>query len=452
MPVCGMAILDAKVITELLDAGRNKRLKRIIADADSVDLAVLTDQLSDHHKIALYVLIPTKISSEVLLEVSSHSRKFILKSLKDKYIISIIERAESDDSADILGEVPVHKVKRIFSKLPKAKREAIVPLTKYEDDTAGGIMQSELIALPTTLTVKQAIKEVKQELTHFEGVNYVYIVDKAGRLKGVVTIQDLLIASEKRVLGSVMKKDVVTLAPNLDKEKVAEVFRHEDLIALPVVDKDKKLLGRITVDDVLDVMEEEATEDMFKIAGVHPDENVFDPVRRALRKRLPWLVVNLITAIFAAFTISLFSDTIESVVILAAFMPLIAGMGGNAGTQTLTLIIRGFALNHLNLTNYKKVLRKEVALGFINGVIIGLIMGIIALLWTGNLMMGVVILLSMIITLTVAGSVGTVIPLLLERFKIDPAVASTVFVTTFTDVIGFFAFLGIATVLIHWLV
>ncbi|MCK5282883.1 MAG: magnesium transporter [Nanoarchaeota archaeon] len=447
-----MEHIDVNLIKDLLENKKIDKVKKIIGDADIPSLAIMVDQLGDKRKIEFYLLLPTKISSEVLLEVSLHSRKFILKSLKDKYIISMIENAESDDSADILGEIPEHKVKRIFALLPRKKKEAIAPLIKYEEDTAGGLMQSELVAASGTIKVKDAIETIKKKAKDMDGFNYVYIVDDKERLRGVVSIRDLITSPSEKKLYQIMKKEVVKLNPDLDKEKVAEVFRNEDLFALPVADKNGKLLGRVTIDDVLDVMEEEATEDMFKIAGVHPDESIFDPLKKSLKRRLPWLIVNLGTAILAALTVSLFRDTLQAVIILAAFMPIIAGMGGNAGTQTLTLIVRGIALNQLNLSNYKKVLLKEVSLGMINGVVIGIIMGIIASLWTGNYMIGLVILMAMTINLIVAGFIGTSIPILLKRFKIDPAVASSVFITTFTDVIGFFTFLGISTLLINFLV
>jgi len=249
-----------------------------------------------------------------------------------------------------------------------------------------------------------------------------------------------------------MNKDVVTLRPDLDKEKVAEIFRQEDILALPVVDSNKKILGRVTVDDVLDVVEDEATEDMFKLAGVHPDENIFDPISKSLKRRLPWLMVNLGTTILAALTIALFFETLQAVVILAAFMPIIAGMGGNAGTQTLALVIRAIALNQLTYASTRKVILKEATVGLLNGLIIGLMMAIIATLWMQNIVIGIIILLAMTISLIVAGFLGASVPMTLKFFKVDPAVASSVFITTFTDIIGFFSFLGIATLLMQWLI
>ncbi len=444
--------LDVNLIMNLLGKEKIDVLRKIIREAETPDLALLIDQIKDKDKIKVYLLIPTKASSEVLLEVSQHSRKFILKSLKDKYIISMIEEADSDDSADILGEVPEHKAKRIMANLPDEKKEAVAPLIEHEEDTAGGIMQSELIALQSNIRVKDAIDMAKKKMERVEGTNYIYIIDNKERLKGVVTIQDLITANSTKKLHQIMKKDVVKLKPDLDKEEVAEIFMNEDILALPVVGKDGKLLGRVTIDDVLDVIEDEATEDMFKIAGVHPDENVFDPLGKSIKRRLPWLIVNLGTAFLAALTVSLFTDTLQAVVILAAFMPIIAGLGGNSGTQVLTLIVRGIALNQLSPSNYRKIVLKEFAIGMINGMFLGLVMGIVAAIWQANIMMGVVIFLAMTISITMAGFIATSVPLLLEKLKIDPAVASSVFITASVDIIGFFSFLGIATLMLNWLV
>ncbi|MBW2989376.1 magnesium transporter [Candidatus Woesearchaeota archaeon] len=447
-----MAFPNIAAVKELLEKDDADKIKKVIEETESHDLAALINQLNDRNKIKFYLLLPTSISSDVLLELSKHSRKFILKSLKDKYIASIIEKTESDDSADILGEFSEKKMRNIFAKLTKKKKEAVEELIKYEEDTAGGLMQSELLELPGTIKVSEAINLIKKKIKDVEGVNYVYITDSKDRLKGVITIQGLITHDQNKRLYQIMKKEVIKVRPELDKEKVAEIFRKEDLLAVPVVDKKGLLLGRVTVDDVLDVMGDEATEDMFKIAGMHPDESVFDPMRKSLKSRLPWLTVNLLTVLVAAFVVSIFQDTLQRLIILAAFLPVIAGMGGNAGTQTLTLVVRGIALNQLNLKNYKKVLFKEIMLGLINGLAIGVLTGVIAYFWIGNYMIGVVIILAMVIDLIVAGLVGTCIPLLLKWFKVDPAVASCIFITTFTDIIGFFSLLGIATLLIHWLV
>jgi len=266
-----MTVLSARVVSELLDKGKNSRIRSIIAEATVADIAILINQLPNPQKIPFYLLLPGKMSSDVLLELSLHSRKFILKSLKDKYIISIIEKTESDESVDILEEVAQSRVRRILNKLTKKKKEAIAPLIKYEEDTAGGIMQTELVALSGSTKLKEAISIVKKEFATVEAINYVYVIDKQRKLRGVASIKELFIANQSKSLFQVMNKDVIKLNPSLDKEEVANIFRQQDLLALPVVDGKGKLLGRVTIDDVLDVLQEEVSEDMFKIAGVNPE-------------------------------------------------------------------------------------------------------------------------------------------------------------------------------------
>jgi magnesium transporter len=445
-----MPKIEFNKVRELLERDDRNELKKLINEHESNEIALVIDQLNDQDKISLYLLIPTRKSSEVLLEVSQHSRKFILKSLKDKYVVSLIEKADSDDSADILGEVSENKAKRIIENLPEEKKEAIQPLIKYEEDSAGGLMQSELVAIKSNLKVKEALTELKKR--NIEGINYIYVVDSKDKLKGVISLDELLISQRDKGVGQIMKKEIVTLDPKLDKEKVAEIFKNEDILALPVVDRRGKLLGRVTVDDVLDVMEEEATEDMFKIAGIHPDEHLFDPVGNSIKRRLPWLIINLGTAFIAALIVTLFSNTLQAVIILAAFMPMIAGLGGNSGTQTLTLIVRGIALNQLDKSNYRKIVFREAFIGMMNGFILGLVMGSVAAIWQNNIMLGIVIVSAMTISLTLAGFIAASVPMMLKTLKIDPAIASSVFITASIDIIGFFSFLGIATLLLQWLV
>ncbi len=447
-----MEDIDYGVIEELIRSGKRDDLKKVVTNSEVGTLARIIDQLVERDKIKFYLYIPTKKSSDVLLEVGQYSRKYILKSLKDKYIVGMIKDIESDDSADILGEVPPHKAKRIIANLPEDKQDAIAPLIKYEEDTAGGLMQSELISLQSPMNVKDALLNVRNKFKGVEGVNYIYVVDKKNKLKGVVTIQELLSAKRTARLSQIMKKDLVKLTPDLDTERVAEIFRKHDIYTLPVVDFDERLLGRVTVDDVLDVMEDEATEDMYKIAGVHPDEHLFDPVKNSIKRRLPWLTLNLGTAFVGALIVSFFSSTLEAVIILAAFMPMIAGLGGNSGTQTLTVIIRGLALNQIDSSNARKLIFRESFIGMVNGMFLGSIMGVVASIWQSNYTLGFVIFAAMTISLSLAGFIAASVPLMLKSFKIDPAIASSVFITASIDIIGFFSFLGIASLLVGWLV
>ena len=284
-----------------------------------------------------------------------------------------------------------------------------------------------------------------------EMVFYLYIVDARRHLVGVTSLRRLLLVSPETPLKRIMTPDVISVRVDTDQEEAARLVASYNLLAIPVVDEENKLVGVITVDDVIDVIKDEATEDIYRLAGVTSDERVFTPPGESLTKRLPWLAVNLVTAFIAASVVSLFEHTIDQVVALAVFMPIVAGMGGNAGTQTLTVIVRGIALGELNWGNTRKALFKEALVGLGNGLVLGTLGALVVWLMKGNPVLGGVLGLAMVINMFIAATAGTLIPLGLRAMKVDPALASSVFITTFTDVAGFASFLGLATVFLKYL-
>jgi magnesium transporter len=283
-------------------------------------------------------------------------------------------------------------------------------------------------------------------------VFYLYVVDERRHLVGVVSLRRLLLVSPETPLKRIMTSDLISARVDMDQEEVARQVAAYNLLAIPVVDEENKLVGIITVDDVIDVIKDEATEDIYRLAGVSGDERVFTPAGESLRKRLPWLGVNLGTAFLAAGVVSLFTNTIDALPVLAVFMPIVAGMGGNAATQTLTVIVRGIALGELTFANSRKALLKEASVGIGNGVVLGLVAATVAWLTRGDPILGMVLGAAMIINMFVAATAGVLIPLGLRAAKVDPALASAVFITTMTDVFGFFSFLGLATVFARYLV
>jgi magnesium transporter len=282
-------------------------------------------------------------------------------------------------------------------------------------------------------------------------VFYLYVVDERRHLVGVTSLRRLLLVSPETPLKRIMATDLISARVDTDQEEVARQVASYNLLAIPVVDSENKLVGVITVDDVIDVIKEEATEDIYRLAGVAGDERAFTPAGESLRKRLPWLGINLVTAFLAASVVALFEGTIEQITALAVFMPIVAGMGGNAATQTLTVIVRGIALGELTWSNSRKALIKEAVVGLGNGVVLGLAAAIVAWVARGNPVLGLVLGAAMVINLVVAATAGTLVPLGLRAANVDPALASSVFITTLTDVIGFFSFLGLATVFIRFL-
>ena len=320
-------------------------------------------------------------------------------------------------------------------------------LLRYPADVAGGIMQTEYVAVPEGARVEQAIEMIRNNVDEVSDLHSVFIIDQDTHLVGVLPLRKLILARATDLVEQIMDMDrqVISVRVDLDQEEVAQVCKKYDLVSLPVVDTSGKLVGLITVDDVVDVLEEEATEDIYKLANLSEEEEVFESPWRSIRHRLPWLGLNLLTTTLSASVITFFEDTIQTLAVAAAFMTIVAAQGGNAGIQTLTVIVRGLALGEVNLNHAKRVLFKELSVALGNGVILGCIAGFIAYLWEGNPLLGGVLALALLVNLIVAAFVGSMVPFTLGRLGVDPAVASNVFVTACTDIVGFFSFLGILT-------
>ncbi len=387
-----------------------------------------------------------------LLEMEEESRAELLKKLSDREVAQIISSLKSDDATDLFHSLEKTRTKRIMKLLSEKKLEEIRPLLRFEEETAGGLMQSEFVSVKASDTVSEAIEKIR-ECKEAEEIHNVFVLNSKKELVGVVPLRKLVTAKPSEKISRVMNRSVISVKSTLDQEQVAKKFKEYDLVSMPVVDSKNKMVGLITVDDVIDVLEEEATEDIYRLAGVPEEESVFSSPSFSIKKRLPWLTINLFTALLASASIAFFENTLAAMATLAIFLPIVAGMGGNAGTQTLAIMVRGLALGEIRVEEYKKALKKELFVGLANGIITGLIVVLIVLLWRNTLVIGIILLLAMVINLLVAAAAGTLVPLFLKWKKIDPALASTIIITTFTDVFGFMAFLGIATVFLRlgWL-
>jgi magnesium transporter len=344
----------------------------------------------------------------------------------------------------LIDHLPEELSTAVLELMGRKESGEVENLLEYPEQTAGRIMNPHVFALAEDMTVGEAITAL-QSSRDVEMVFYLYIVDARGHLVGVTSLRRLLLVSPETPLKRIMTADPSSARVDTDQEDVARLVASYNLLAVPVVDEHNKLVGVITVDDVIDVIKDEATEDLYRLAGVSSDERVFTPASESLRKRMPWLIVNLATAFLAAAVVGVFQETIAGWVALAVFMPIVAGMGGNAATQTLTVIIRGLALGELTWTNSRKALFKNLLVGVGNGLVTGTIAAVVAWIMNGDFRLGIILGLAMVINLFVAGLVGTLIPLGLKALKIDPALASAVFITTFTDVCGFASFLGLAS-------
>lgn len=389
----------------------------------------------------------------LLLDYAEDDEKFNLLSLFSKNRqAQIISEMSSDELVDLLGTLDEDEQNEIITNMNTEEVEEVKTLLSYDPESAGGIMATEFISIKETDTVNETINYLRTMAPDSETPYYIYVVDDLDVLKGVVPLRQIIVSTPDTLIKDIMIENIISAPVDMDQEEVSHIFEKYGFMAIPVVDHNGEILGIITVDDVMEIMKEEYTEDMFRLAGLDEEEKVAGTVIGAIKSRLPWLLVNLVTATLAAKTVSLFENTIAQIVALATFMPMVAGMGGNAGSQTLTLIIRGIAIGEISYENQADILKKEIAIGIINGLCLGLVVGVLGYFWVGSLAFGFVIGTAMLLNLIVATISGYLVPVLLKKVGIDPALASAVFVTTVTDVLGFFFFLGLATVMLQYLI
>lgn len=434
-----------QLLTKLLRHGAFPQLRKIVEKTLPADISpVLPLLLEEDRKRILSLLIEGGKAARALLELDESDLHEILEALDDTIVAAICSSSASDDAADLLDFLDEERRARVLELLGAQQGAKLESLLEGEEETAGSLMTTEFLALDEELTVAQAVEAVRQ-YPRKDSFFYVYCVDAEQHLVGVLSLRSLILADEGTHLKDVMVQSVVRTQIDSSPEEVAQLVSKYDLLSMPVVDLQNRLVGVVTVDDVLDVIQEQAEEDLLHLAGVDISERVTTPARESWRTRFPWLAVNLVTAFIAASVVRYFEPTIERWTALAAFMPIVAGMGGNAGTQTLTVFVRALALREIDWHTGLKPIWKELLVGFGNGMAIGALTMLIVGFWTGDWVLAGILFIAMLGNLVIAGLAGGIVPLVLERFGFDPAVASSIFVTTFTDTGGFFLFLGLAT-------
>jgi len=403
---------------------------------------------NDDQRLTLSPYIADDVLGDVLLELPEGMQEDLLAVLKASEIEDVVEHLDSDDATDLLQAINKDIADEVMGRLEPEERRGLEPLLAHGEESAGGLMQAELFKVRDDWSVEKVIMVLRRFGREIENLNYVYVVNRADVLVGVLSLHALIFAEADVTVSDLTDDDFHSVTATQDQEEVARIFDKYDMMALPVIDNDGVLIGRITADDVINVIQEEATEDMYRLAALSDQDDLAEPVATTARRRGIWLAVNLMTAIAASMVISQFEATLSQIVALAILMPIVASMGGIAGTQTLTVIVRSIALGRVTFENAQRALVKEVAVGCVSGLIFALVMGIIASLWFPVLgvKLGLIIGAAMMINLFMAGLAGAMIPLTLQRLKIDPALASGTILTTVTDVVGFFSFLGLATV------
>jgi magnesium transporter len=426
-----------------LAAQRGEDVALVMEPLHTADVGDVLELLDHDERLALVRLLGDRFDYSALTEVDESIRIELMEDLPNAEIARGVAGLDSDDAVAILEDLEEEDQNEVLSALPTFERLSLKRSLDFPEKSAGRRMQTEFIAIPPFWTVGQMIDYLRAERDLPDEFYQIYVVDAAYKVLGTVPLDRVLRAQRATKIESIMSTNLVLVDAVDDQEEAARAFERYDLVEVGVVDESGRLVGVLTIDDMVDVITEEADEDIKLLAGVG-DEDVSDTTFDTVRSRAPWLAVNLVTAVLVSLVIGLFNGTIEHMVELAVLMPIVASMGGNAGAQTMTVTVRAIAMRELEGGRLRRLIRREMVVGFFNGVIFAILIGIVTWLRYSNLELGVVIAMAMITNLVVAGTAGILIPLTLDRFKADPAISSAVFVTTVTDVVGFFAFLGIA--------
>lgn len=438
-----ISLLWLERLRAFLAAGRADDVALVMEPLHTADVGDVLEHLDHDERLALVRLLGDKFDYSALTEVDESIRLELMEALPNAEIARGVAGLDSDDAVAILEDLEEEDQNEILSALPTFERLSLKRSLDFPEDSAGRRMQTEFIAIPPFWTVGQMIDYLRAERDLPDEFFQLYVVDAGYKVLGTLPLDRVLRSQRATRIESIMNTNLVLVGADEDQEEAARAFERYDLVEVGVVDESGRLVGVLTIDDMVDVITEEADEDIKLLAGVG-DEDVSDTTFDTVRSRAPWLAVNLVTAVLVSLVIGLFGGTIDRMVELAVLMPIVASMGGNAGAQTMTVTVRAIAMRELEGGRLRRLIRREMVVGFFNGVIFAILIGLVTWLRYNNVQLGAVIAIAMIINLVVAGTAGILIPLTLDRFKADPAIASAVFVTTITDVIGFFAFLGIA--------
>lgn len=427
-----------KALERLIDEGQELKILTLISRLHPDDIADLIDDLEEDHKTRLFRLLDVETAADVIMELDDLSRELILEDIPDEKLTEIVDDMPSDDAADFIAELPEDQAQRVLSQMDQEKSEDVQRLLEYPEDSAGGIMQTELIALDGEATVTRAIEYIRSRRDEVENVHNVYVLDEEARLAGVVPLSSLLFADGDTPLKKIMEKQVVTATAGMDQEEVAALFRKYDLVSLPVVDEARHVLGRVLVDDIIEVIEEEVSEDMFRMAGISEEEDVVysGATFKVCMTRLPWLVFNFFGTLASGYFLWLYQSKLTDLLALLAFVPVICAMSGNIGVQSTSIVIRGIATGRVDFSNLRKLVFKESAVGLLIGLVCGLLGGVIGFVWQSSWLIGIVVFVAMFIAISFGALLGVLVPLFFKKIKIDPAVASGSLIATTNDLVA----------------
>ncbi len=438
---------NLKTVNRALASGTFSEVRQVLNNLPGAEAAHLIESSPPREREILWQLLNQEQETEVLQYLGEEVRVELLRDLPTEELVELIEDLDTDDLADLLQELPEQVTSRVLAGLDAQNRERLEQVMNYPEDTAGGLMNTDVITVRPEITFSVVQRYLRRLGDIPKTTDNLLVVNRKNQFVGVLPLTRVLISDPGTSVREAMITDVEAIPATQDAHEVAKLFERLDLVTAPVVDDNGMLVGRITIDDVVDVIMEEAEHSLMGMAGLDEDEDTFGSVWQTVRRRALWLGINLLTALAASAVISLFEDTLEKVVALAVLMPIVASMGGIAGSQTLTLVIRAMALGQVQAGNTRYLLTKELAVGALNGLLWALVIGATAALWFDDPSLGVIIGCAMILNLVVAAGAGAMIPMVMKRMGIDPALAGSVVLTTVTDIVGFMAFLGLATLL-----
>lgn len=434
-----------ETVTDAIDTGRLYHVAKMLNTLNHQDVAHLIESSPPKVRQALWQMLEEKHKGEVLQYLSEDIQSNFLETMNVDEVVAAAEGLDEDDAADLLQNLPNRIIQEVLQSMDKQDRERVEQVMRYPEDTAGGLMSTDLITVKPSITLDVVLRYLRRHDELPASTDTLFVVNRRDEFIGLLPISRVLVSHPNTTVREIMITNIKTIPVDMPEKDVALLFERHDWVSAPVTSEEGKLLGRITIDDVVDVIREQADHNMLSMAGLSDDEDTFASIQKTAPRRNIWLGINLVTAIMASLVIKLFEGTIEQIVAVAVLMPIVASMGGIAGSQTLTLVIRGIALGQIGRNNFQWLLRRELVVGMINGLLWALVVALATALLYDDIKLSWIIGMTMILNLVLAAFIATVLPSILKQFGIDPALAGNVILTTFTDVIGFFSFLGLVT-------
>jgi magnesium transporter len=432
-------------LSEALDSGTQSQVSRLLKNLSASEIADLLESLPITKRLAVWELTDPELDGDVLVDVNDEVRASLIRDTAPEDLVAAVDDLDLDDLADILDDLPDAVISEVLRSLDRQDRERLVRVLSYPEDSAGGLMDPDVLTVRPDVTLDVVLRYLRLRTELPEILDQLFVVDRQGRFLGNLRISDLLTQDPGSLVSELMDTTAKKIPVDMHEKQVAMEFEHHDLVTAPVIDLNNVLLGRITIEDVVDVMREEAEHSVLTMAGLDEEEDMFAPIVQSARRRWIWLGVNLVTALMAAIVLYAFEPTLDQIVATAVLFPIVMSMGGIAGTQTLTLMIRGMATGQVSGRNTPALLRKELAVGLLNGVVFSIVIAVIAMLWYDDVPLGMVMAAAILLNLVAGALAGALVPVILKRMSIDPALAGGVVLTTVTDVIGIVAFIGLAT-------